>query len=349
MRHAVDLGTFLKQQRQALRHETRWLGACERLPARIGRPVTQEEVAEALEVSRTWYALLESGTVRASAALANRIATVFALDAIQRLELFRLAVPGLGVASPTGDGAPDVAPWAFPFPRAETLVIGSPNEIEETARALALAREHFLVSGDVLLTRARKRILNSWLRSRALVDASCRIAPLAVSRDAQLDDLRAANERLLRAAAPLVHYLAEHLAGSGYVVVITDEHGRILELHGDADARRHLKRIEFAPGGDWSEAAAGTNAIGTALADGRPLQLMAAEHFCDGWQALTCTAAPIHDPETRAIVGAIDVTSGYRLIRADLLALIMQYALEIEERLAPATEYSGSAFRPIVV
>ena len=38
--------------------------------------------------------------------------------------------------------------------------------------------------------------------------------------------------------------------------------------------------------GDWSEAAAGTNALGTAIADGHVVQLLGAEHYCSGWQDL---------------------------------------------------------------
>jgi transcriptional regulator with XRE-family HTH domain len=340
MPHDAEFGTFLKRHRRALRPQTLTLGDCRRVPARIGRPVTQEEVAEALDVSRTWYALLESGAARASAALANRIARVFDLDHAQQLELLRLTLPEFGPGLFGSDGAPNGALWAPPFRRAETLIIASPSEIEETARALAVARETFLMSGEVLLPGPRKRILTSWLRSRAAtVDAACRVAPLAVVGDAQLDDLRASNERLLRAAEPVVIHLAERLTGFGFVVGLTDEHGRVLELHGDADVRRLLERIGIAPGGDWSEGATGTNAVGTALADGRPVQLMAAEHFCDGWQHLTCTAAPIRDPETLAIIGAIDITGKYQLIRAGHLALIMQYALEIEERLVPVPQY----------
>jgi transcriptional regulator with XRE-family HTH domain len=339
MPHDAELGTFLKRHRRALRPETPNLGDYPRVPVRIGRPVTQEEVAEALEISRTWYALLESGAGGASAALASRIANVFDLDQAQRHELLRLTLPEFSPGLFDTDGPPNGALWAPPFRSAETLIIASPNEIEETAHALAVTRESFLMSGDVLVPGPRRRVLSSWLRSRAAtVDSARRAAPLVVAGDTQLDDLRAANERLLRAAEPVLVYIAERITGSGFVVVLTDEHGRVLQLRGDADVRRLLERLGIAPGGDWSEGATGTNAVGTALADGRPLQLMAAEHFCDGWQHLTCTAAPIHDPETLAIIGAIDITGKYQLIRADLLPLIMQYALEIEERLAPVPQ-----------
>lgn len=174
------------------------------------------------------------------------------------------------------------------------------------------------------------------------VDAARRNAPLAISRDAQLGDLHAANEPLLRAAHPVIDRLVTHLADSGYAVVLTDRSGCILRVAGDRDVRRRLERIDFIPGGNWSESAAGTNAIGTALADRRPVQLMAAEHFCDGWTDLTCTAAPIRDPRTAQVIGVLDITGDYRLIRSYLMSLLAVNALEIEEALRISSARSVS-------
>jgi signal transduction histidine kinase len=212
--------------------------------------------------------------------------------------------------------------------------IASPNEIETTARTLSRLRTRFLASGMAPPSAGRPLILSSWKRCRDMhVDASRRSAPLAVSRDAQLREIRDANEPLLRAAHPVMNRLVEHLADSGYAVVLTDREGCILQIAGDDSVRRRLERIDFIPGGNWSEAAAGTNAIGTALADGRPVQLMAAEHFCEGWTDLTCTAAPIRDPLTAKVIGVLDITGHYRLIRTHLMSLLAVSALEIEEQL----------------
>jgi signal transduction histidine kinase len=213
--------------------------------------------------------------------------------------------------------------------------IASPAEIERTARELAALRDRFLsAGGPAPPSFARQVILNSWQRCRQMsVDAGRRAAPLAITFDAQLRELREANEQLLRAAHPVAVRLADHLSGSGYVVVVTDASGCILDLAGDLDVRRRLSRIDFVPGGDWSEVAAGTNAIGTALADRRPVQLMGAEHFCDGWTDLTCTAAPIRHPGNSEIIGVLDITGDYRLIRSHLTGLLAVSALEIEERL----------------
>ena len=214
------------------------------------------------------------------------------------------------------------------------LSIASPSEIERTARQLTAIRERFLTTGNPAMYTPRPMILESWQRCRALdVNPGRRYAPLAIARETQLDHLREVNELLIRATRSAMSHLTDFLAGSGYVIVLSDAKGCLLDVIGDVAIRRRLARIDFVPGGDWSEAAAGTNAIGTALADGHIVQLMAAEHYCDGWQDLTCTAAPIHHPLTGEIIGVLDVTGDYRLIRPFLTNSLAAAALEAEQRM----------------
>ena len=219
-----------------------------------------------------------------------------------------------------------------PYP--VNLSIASPSEIEYTARRLMALREDFLSTGSLTLWTPRPLILASWQRCHDLqVNPSRRCAPLAVARETQLAQLRESNALLIQAARPAMSHLIDFLADSGYVVVLSDAQGRLLDVVGDVAIRRRLARIDFVPGGDWSEAAAGTNAIGTALSDGHVVQLMAAEHYCDGWQDLTCTAAPIRHPVTNEIVGILDVTGDYHLIRPFLTSFLAAAALETRQRL----------------
>ncbi len=180
----------------------------------------------------------------------------------------------------------------------------------------------------------RSIILESWQRCNDLqVNPSRRCAPLAIARESQLSNLRDANELLRLATRSVMGRLTDFLADSGYVIVLSDAKGCLLDIVGDAGIRRRLARIDFIPGGNWSEAAAGTNAIGTALADGHIVQLMAAEHFCDGWQDLTCTAAPIRHPFTGEIIGILDVTGAYHLIRPFLTNSLAVAAMDIQQQL----------------
>src|SRR5437879_8642243 len=209
------------------------------------------------------------------------------------------------------------------------LSIASPSEIERTARQLRVMREGFLSTGTLAMYTPRSMILNSWQRCNAMhVNPSRRCAPLAIARESQLNRVREANELLIRATHPVIGRLTDFLAASGYVVVLSDAKGCLLDVVGDTGIRRRLARIDFIPGGNWSEAAAGTNAIGTALADGHVVQLMAAEHYCDGWQDLTCTAAPIRHPFTGEVMGVLDVTGNYRLIRSFLTNSLAAAALK---------------------
>jgi DNA-binding XRE family transcriptional regulator len=92
-----DVRSFLKTLRLRLDRDAKMLGKHERLGTRKGRPVSQEEIAEAAGVSRCWYAQLESGApIQPSLSLLDRLA--FALNATphERATLFKLAIPELG-------------------------------------------------------------------------------------------------------------------------------------------------------------------------------------------------------------------------------------------------------------
>ncbi len=214
------------------------------------------------------------------------------------------------------------------------LSIASSAEIEHTARQLKVTREEFLAAGILPQHHPRPMILESWQRCCAMqVNPSLRYAPLAVTHEVQLCHLREASQLLMRAARPVMSHLSDFLADSGYVIVLSDADGCLLEVIGDAGTRRRLTRIDFVPGGDWSEGAAGTNALGTALADGHVVQLLGAEHYCAGWQDLTCTAAPIRHPLSGEIMGILDVTGNYRLIRPFLSSFLAAMALQVQQEM----------------
>jgi len=91
-----DIRSFLKALRGRLHPDTKTLGAHERLNSRRGRAVTQEELAEAVGVTRGWYALLESGAaIQPSVAMLDRLAAALKTTPDERTTLFHLAIPAL--------------------------------------------------------------------------------------------------------------------------------------------------------------------------------------------------------------------------------------------------------------
>jgi DNA-binding XRE family transcriptional regulator len=91
-----QLAMFLVERRRRINVWAAKIGDHARHPNRIGRPITQEEIAEAVAVSRVWYASLECGlAARPSPALLHRLATAFALSDEDRRRLFDLGIPEL--------------------------------------------------------------------------------------------------------------------------------------------------------------------------------------------------------------------------------------------------------------
>jgi transcriptional regulator with XRE-family HTH domain len=93
-----DLAFLLRFLRQRIDPHARALGPYPRRCARLGKRVTQDELAEAIGVSREWYALLECGAARtrASTSLLDRLGDALMVTPDERGRLFHLAVPELG-------------------------------------------------------------------------------------------------------------------------------------------------------------------------------------------------------------------------------------------------------------
>ncbi|MDB5040629.1 MAG: transcriptional regulator [Candidatus Eremiobacteraeota bacterium] len=90
------LGGLLKRCRARIGPDRLSLGQYLRPPMRIGKTVSQEEVAEVVGISRQWYLLMEGDhAVHVSAAILARVADALMMNPAERAALFRLAVPEL--------------------------------------------------------------------------------------------------------------------------------------------------------------------------------------------------------------------------------------------------------------
>jgi transcriptional regulator of acetoin/glycerol metabolism len=115
------------------------------------------------------------------------------------------------------------------------------------------------------------------------------------------------------------------------VIVVSDAEGVLLRLDGDARVRSAAAdAMNFVEGALWSEAGAGTNAIGAALAFDHPVQVHAAEHFSEVVHGWTCSAAPVHDPEDGRLLGIIDLTGLAATAHPESLAATLAAARAVE-------------------
>ncbi|WP_226902042.1 GAF domain-containing protein [Phycicoccus mangrovi] len=109
---------------------------------------------------------------------------------------------------------------------------------------------------------------------------------------------------------------------SRFIVVVTDADGIILWREGSPGVLRTADTLGFSEGAVWTEDHVGTNAIGTALAEQAPVQLFSAEHFEEGQHPWYCTASPVHDPRTGAMLGVVDVSGPALTLHPALIALV---------------------------
>jgi hypothetical protein len=188
-------------------------------------------------------------------------------------------------------------------------------------------------SSELASTAVRPVVAESWRRSLAKgVDPDSRGAS---SSEVSLGLARRRDTHPLASALPVIRrLLVDDAADSGVVVAITAADGTLLWVEGDPAACRRAEAMNFVPGADWSERRVGTNAPGTALALDRELQIVSSEHFSRVVQPWSCTAAPVHDPLTGVLLGAIDLTGGAEVASGQALALVRATAVAVENHLA---------------
>lgn len=208
---------------------------------------------------------------------------------------------------------------------------------DATSREVRAVHDRFLageVDGSALKSSlVRPVVARSWERSLAKgVDPDfCAAGQSAAA--ISLANLQSTHP--LAPALPVIRrLLVDDAVDSGVVVAVTAADGTLLWVEGDSAARRRAELMNFVPGADWSEHSAGTNAPGTALALDRELQIHGSEHFSRIVQPWSCTAAPVHDPDSGALLGAIDLTGGSQVASSQTLALVRATAVAVENHLA---------------
>ncbi|MFC7544783.1 GAF domain-containing protein [Plantactinospora sp. GCM10030261] len=200
-------------------------------------------------------------------------------------------------------------------------------------------------SGRAPQLRVRDVVAASWRRSLGARLDPDTTAPIELTDDS-LAAYRA--DHPLARVLPLVRDLLGGVTQDGaHLMAVCDAAGRLLWVEGHPAVRRQAERMNFVPGARWDEGHAGTNAPGTALAEDHSVQIFATEHFSRPVQRWTCAAAPIHDPATGRLLGALDITGGDHLANPQSLALVRATARAAEAYLATIRPPAGNWPSPV--
>ncbi|MDA8235569.1 MAG: sigma-54-dependent Fis family transcriptional regulator [Clostridia bacterium] len=215
----------------------------------------------------------------------------------------------------------------------------------QDVQLLNSAWESYVSKAQVEKNIIRPVVAHSWQRCKLL-----KVDPYGQGsweiKGMELREKVQQHQHLIQLARPFMENLYNFVKGSGFQVVLADAHGFLLEVIGDSDILERTRMIHLCPGGNWSERVKGTNAIGTAIVEQRPVQIFAHEHFVQANHFITCSAAPILDPDGQ-LAGVLDVTGDYRFANPHTLGMVVAaaYAIENQLRLHKATSKLYMAYK----
>ncbi|MCV2354170.1 sigma-54-dependent Fis family transcriptional regulator [Paucibacter sp. B2R-40] len=225
------------------------------------------------------------------------------------------------------------------------MTMYAPPRLNTPPSRLRLARRQLLETGELATGLLEARLQQSWQRSRqhGLVPEG-RASGVPHASAAQLARALEQRRTLLAQARPVMEFVAEQVRASDSLVILADPQGMLLHALGDDGFADKAARVALRPGAVWLEQWRGTNAIGTALADGQAVVINGAEHYLQRNAFLTCAAAPIADANG-ALLGVIDISGDRRNHHPHTLGLARSAARLIEHQLFEARHGAGLVLR----
>ncbi|WP_216855387.1 sigma-54-dependent Fis family transcriptional regulator [Paenibacillus alba] len=144
------------------------------------------------------------------------------------------------------------------------------------------------------------------------------------------------NEQTIHYAEQIFEQMNVGIKQSGQMALLIDSEGTIIHTVGDVDFSRRALAVQLQVGANWAEKRKGTNAIGVALADKKPVRVHAEEHYFSSNRFLTCASAPIFN-SIGELIGVINISGkqehyhAYTSTLACMAAFSLQNKLLLEE------------------
>jgi len=173
-------------------------------------------------------------------------------------------------------------------------------------RGTVLAAWERFVQGEDQVSGVRPEVAISWQRCREQyrVDPYLTEAPVAVAEIDHAPEHDVVFAELGFRAASMAH----EVGNRGGVVTVTDATGRILAEWGDQATLARATDSNLAPWFCWSECAAGTNGMGTALEVHGPVLIRGAEHWCQAFHNWVCAGNAVRDVVTREPIAVLNIS-----------------------------------------
>ncbi|MFY0164685.1 sigma-54-dependent Fis family transcriptional regulator [Bacillus anthracis] len=187
----------------------------------------------------------------------------------------------------------------------------------------------FVDEGVLDSNRINERISESWHRCKeANVDPHINKGQKILSSNI-FQDQKKKSEIFLDIAIPQIQNMRKTIDELQMLALLIDPDGYVLSLSGNEQTLKRAKHINFIEGVKWTEAAVGTNAIGTALEIEEAIMISGTEHYSVASHSWSCAAAPIHNDDGK-LIGVLDFSCPIEFSHPYMLGMVTSIAHAIE-------------------
>ena len=148
----------------------------------------------------------------------------------------------------------------------------------------------------------------------------------------ELDKVLDFNKELLEVSLQYINMLQCALKDEDFIMILTDNNGCILYINGEEKLLKDFSKKNLIVGAYMDEESIGTNAMGTAIKEDKPIQITAKEHYIEAFHGLTCSAAPIHNHKGD-IIGTLNLTGRSEKKHPHTLGLVIFGVRAIENEM----------------
>ncbi|RAL25656.1 sigma-54-dependent Fis family transcriptional regulator [Thermoflavimicrobium daqui] len=174
-------------------------------------------------------------------------------------------------------------------------------------------------------------VASSWNRSKeyGIDPQQARHHLLARS---ELQDRKDRMRELLEASKVVLDSLSKQLKDTDTMIALSDEDGYLIASWGHPSFVDQYKKGVFDLGTNWHEETKGTNAIGLALIEQKPMSVLGNQHYCHEHHLLGCSATPLYT-STGELLGTLVISGTARTHHDYLLPLIIATGQACQARL----------------
>ncbi|MCB4335341.1 sigma-54-dependent Fis family transcriptional regulator [Bacillus cereus] len=187
----------------------------------------------------------------------------------------------------------------------------------------------FVNEGVLDSNRINQRISESWHRCKqANVNPHMNKGQKVLSSHI-FREQKKKSEIFLDIALPQIQNMRKTIDELQMMALLIDPDGYVLSLSGNKQTLKRAKHINFIEGVKWTEAAVGTNAIGTALEIEEAIMISGTEHYSVVSHSWSCAAAPIHNDDGK-LIGILDFSCPIEFSHPYMLGMVTSIAHAIE-------------------